>query len=165
MMATPIAPDWSNFLVAEAGASAALAGLIFVAVSINLSKIIEYPGVSGRAGEALALLIGILIVATLGLAPNQSQTVLGVEFLAVGLALWIFTVNLHLRQLRRTKQPWWWLASRAALCQFTTVSLCIAGVLLILGHASGMNWLIPGCVFAFLTSTTSAWVLLIEIIR
>jgi hypothetical protein len=165
MMAAPIAADWSNFLVAEVSASAALAGLIFVAVSINLSKIIEYPGVSGRAAEALALLMGVLIVATLGLAPNQSQTILGVEFLAVGMTLWVFTVNLHLRQLRRAKQPWWWLASRFVLCQSTTLSFCIAGILLILGHDGGMNWLIPSCVFAFLTSTTSAWVLLIEIIR
>lgn len=165
MIAVPIAADWSNFLVAEVGASAALAGLIFVAVSINLSKIIEYPGVSGRAGEALALLMGVLIIATLGLAPNQSQNVLGVEFLLVGLTLWIFIVTLHVRQLRRAKQPWWWLASRAVLCQLTTLSFCVAGILLILGHAGGMNWLVPGCVFAFLTSTTSAWVLLIEIIR
>jgi hypothetical protein len=165
MMATPMAADWSNFLVAEASASAALAGLIFVAVSINLSKIIEYPGVSGRAAEALALLIGVLIIATLGLAPNQSQKILGMEILAVGIVLWVFTAILHLRQLRRTKHPWWWLVSRAALCQLTTLSFCIAGILLIRGHAGGMNWLIPGCVFAFLTSTTSAWVLLIEIIR
>jgi hypothetical protein len=165
MMAASIAADWSNFLVAEASASAALAGLIFVAVSINLSKIIEYPGVAGRAGEALALLIGVLIIATLGLAPNQSQQILGVEYLAVGMTLWIFTATLHVRQLRRTEHPWWWLASRAALCQLTTLSFCIAGVLLILGHAGGMNWLILGCVCAFLTSTTSAWVLLIEIIR
>jgi hypothetical protein len=165
MMAAPISMDWSNFLVAEAGASAALAGLIFVAVSINLSKIIEYPGVSGRAAEALALLIGVLIIATLGLAPNQSRTILGAEFLAVGIVLWIFSAVLHLRQLRRTKHPWWWLASRVTLCQLTTLSFCIAGILLILGYASGMSWLIPGCVFAFLTSATSAWVLLIEIIR
>jgi hypothetical protein len=165
MIAVPIAADWSNFLVAEVGASAALAGLIFVAVSINLSKIIEYPGVSGRAGEALALLMGVLIIATLGLAPDQSQNVLGVEFLLVGVTLWIFIVTLHVRQLRRAKQPWWWLASRAALCQLTTLSFCVAGIMLILGHAAGMNWLVPGCVFAFLTSTTSAWVLLIEIIR
>jgi hypothetical protein len=165
MMAAPIAADWSNFLVAEVGASAALAGLIFVAVSINVSKIIEYPGVSGRAAEALALLMGLLIIATFGLAPNQSQAMLGAEFLAVGITLWMFTVTLHVRQLRRAKRPWWWLASRATLCQLTTLSFCVAGILLILGHASGMNWLIPGCVFAFLSSTTSAWVLLIEIIR
>ncbi len=165
MMAAPIAADWSNFLVAEAGASAALAGLLFVAVSINIAKIIEYPGVSGRAAEALALLIGLLIIATLGLAPNQSQTILGAEFLAVGITLWMFTVALHVRQLRRAGRPWWWLASRAALCQLTTLSFCIAGALLILGRPGGMNWLIPGCVFAFLSSTTSAWVLLIEINR
>ncbi len=165
MMVASVVSDWSNFLVAEASASAALAGLIFVAVSINLPKIIEYPGVSGRAAEALALLIGVLIIATLGLAPNQSQTLLGAEFLAVGMTLWFFSVILHLRQLRRAKQPWWWLASRVMLCQLTTLSFCIAGVLLLLGRPEGMNWLIPGCVFAFLTSTTSAWVLLIEIIR
>jgi len=166
MMAAPVIPDWSNFLVAEAGASAALAGLIFVAVSINLPKIIELPGVSGRAAEALALLIGVLIIATLGLAPNQSQTILGMEFLAVGIALWAFTLILHVRQyLRRTKQPPWWLAMRVTFCQLTTLSFCIAGILLLLGHPNGMSWLLPGCVFAFLTSTICAWVLLIEILR
>jgi hypothetical protein len=164
-MAAPIATDWSNFLVAEASASAALAGLIFVAVSINLSKIIEYPGVSGRAAEALAILIGVLILATMGVAPNQSQRVLGVEFLTVGITLWGFCMSLHVRQLRRAKQPWWWLASRGTLSQATTLSFCMAGILLFLGYPGGMKWLIPGCVFAFLMSTTSAWVLLVEIIR
>jgi hypothetical protein len=164
-MAALVVTDWTNFLVAEVSASAALAGLIFVAVSINLSKIIEYPGVAGRAAEALSLLIGVLIISTLGLAPNQPQTILGAEFLAVGLTLWLFTVILHVRQLRRTKHPLWWLASRVLLCQMTTLSFCIAGILLMLGHAGGMNWLVPGCVFAYLSSTTSAWVLLIEIMR
>jgi hypothetical protein len=72
--------------------------------------------------EALAVLIGLLTIATLGLAPDQSQTILGVEFLAVGIMLWVFTVILHVRQLRRAKQPWWWLGSRGALCEVTTLS-------------------------------------------
>jgi len=76
--------DWSNFLIAETGAAAELAGLIFVAVSINLSEIIEYQGVAGRAAEALALLIGVLLIGTFGLAPNQSGRILGSEFVAVG---------------------------------------------------------------------------------
>jgi hypothetical protein len=33
---------WENFFVAEAGASAALLGLLFVAVSISLAKVLEY---------------------------------------------------------------------------------------------------------------------------
>jgi hypothetical protein len=156
--------DWSNFLIAETGAAAALAGLIFVAVSINLSKIIEYQGVAGRAAEALALLIGVLFIGTFGLAPNQSGRILGSEFVAVGGLLWLMTVRFHVGQFFR-RQPWWWLASRALLCQVATLSFCIAGILLILGRPSGMYWLIPGCVVSFLSATTSAWVLLIEVLR
>jgi hypothetical protein len=51
------------------------------------------------------------------------------------------------------------------LCQCATVPFCIAGILLIRGNPDGMDWLIPGCVFTFLASTISAWVLLIEILR
>jgi hypothetical protein len=34
---------WENFLIAEVGASAALLGLVFVAISINLARIISLP--------------------------------------------------------------------------------------------------------------------------
>jgi hypothetical protein len=40
----------SDFLVASAGATAALAGLVFVALSINLAKILALEGVTERAG-------------------------------------------------------------------------------------------------------------------
>jgi hypothetical protein len=160
------AADWSNFLVTEAGASAALAGLIFVSISINLTKIIEYPDVASRAGEALSLLMGTLFICTVALAPNQPQKLLGAEFLIVGGLLWVLTVSLHVGQFRRRDQrPWWWLASRAFVCNCATLSLCIAGISLMLAHPSGMYWLIPGCVFSFVAATTIAWVLLIEIVR
>jgi drug/metabolite transporter (DMT)-like permease len=157
--------DWSNFLIAETGAAAALTGLIFVAVSINLQKIVEYPGVAARAGEAIALLTGILLAGTFGLAPNQSMRVMGGEFFTIGALLWLMTVTFHLGQLNRRRRPWWWLISRAFLCQCATLSFCVAGISLILGHPNGMYWLIPACVFSFVASMTSAWVLLIEIVR
>ena len=156
---------WTNFLVAEAGAAAALAGLIFVSVSINVKKILEYKGVPGRAAEALSLLIGVLLISTFGLAPNQSEKLLGAEILAVGGFLWLMTVILQVGQLRGGRRRWWWLASRSLMCQGATVPFCIAGILLIRGNPDGMDWLIPGCVFSFLASTISAWVLLIEILR
>jgi hypothetical protein len=90
-----VTATWTNFLSAEAGASAALAGLIFVAVSINIKKIIEYKGVPGRAAEALSLLIGVLLISTFGLAPNQSEKWLGSEILAIGGFLWLMTVVLQ----------------------------------------------------------------------
>jgi hypothetical protein len=43
--------DWEGLFLAGAGASAALAGLLFVAVFINLTKILQVPGRPGRAGR------------------------------------------------------------------------------------------------------------------
>jgi hypothetical protein len=158
-------PDWSTFLVAETGAAAALAGLLFVAISINLAKILEYPGVASRAAEGLVLLMGVVVIGTFGLAPNQSAKVLGSEILVVGILMWITTIRLQTSQLVHRKHPWWWLASRVAMAQCATVSFCITGISLIFGHPAGMYWLIPACVFSFVATTISAWVLLIEILR
>ncbi len=42
---------WETFFVAEVGAAAALTGLLFVAVSINLTKVLAFPQLPGRAGS------------------------------------------------------------------------------------------------------------------
>ncbi len=44
---------WENFLVAQVGASAALAGLVFVGVSINLARILSSGSLPEYALEAL----------------------------------------------------------------------------------------------------------------
>jgi hypothetical protein len=110
---------WSDFLVAEAGASAALTGLIFVAVSINLSKILEYPGVSTRAAETLTLLLGVLTASSVALAPNQTDRMLGIELLTIGLVLWlIVTIRHALFHYRQAGHLWWWFALRVVLCSW-----------------------------------------------
>ena len=54
-------------------------------------------------------------------------------------------VVLHALQLRRgrIKARWYWVVNRIALCQFATLSFCIAGILLIRGDPHAMYWLIP----------------------
>jgi len=89
------AAEWESLFVAEAGASAALAGLLFVALSINLERILKGTGLPGRAGEAIVLLLTVLVVSTFGLVPGQSPRVLGAEVLGFGLLPWLILIGIH----------------------------------------------------------------------
>jgi hypothetical protein len=76
------AAEWSDLFVASAGASAALTGLLFVAVSINIERILGFDGLPERALETLTLLLGVVVVSVVGLIPGQTRTASGVELLA-----------------------------------------------------------------------------------
>ena len=82
-----VAAGWNDFLVATAGAVGALAGLVFVALSINLAKIIEFPGVASRAAETIVLLAGSLLATLLLLVPQDSPRMAGVMLLVVGVPM------------------------------------------------------------------------------
>jgi len=75
---------WSDFLVAQVGAAAALTGLVIVAISINLKEIVGNRMLSSRAAETVGLLGGVLISATLVLVPGQPRWLLGAELAGVG---------------------------------------------------------------------------------
>jgi hypothetical protein len=75
--------QWHDFFLATAGATAALLGLLFVGVSINLSAITaaERIDLRARAAQAFANLVFVLVVSLLMLVPNPEPTLL-----AAGLA-------------------------------------------------------------------------------
>lgn len=62
------------------GVAGALIGLLFVAISINLDRIITGANLPRRALETLAVLVAILTVAVLGLVPQPGWAI-GVETL------------------------------------------------------------------------------------
>ena len=64
---------WSDLFVASAGASAALAGLVFVAISINVEAIVRNKGLPEMGLVTIMLLLGVLIVSLFGLVPDQSN--------------------------------------------------------------------------------------------
>jgi hypothetical protein len=157
---------WESLFVTEAGVAAVLAGLLFVAVSINLAKVLEHPGLPGRAAEAIGLLVGVLVACTLGLIPGQSPTVLGVELLVAGLLVWSVQAGIHLRAARRRVGPSLaTLIGRIALAQAAVLPLLIVGVSLLLGAGGGLYWLVPGILLSVVVAVLDAWVLLIEILR
>jgi hypothetical protein len=158
--------DWSTFFSAEVGASAALTGLIFVAVSINLSNIIEMHQLVARAAKALVALMGILLASTLCMVPAQPVATLGAELAALGVIVWLATTRWQ--HMASHKNPYVNTRERilqVILTQLSAIPLIIGGVSLLFGVGGGLYWLVVGTVLSFIAALIDAWVLLIEIHR
>ena len=71
------AAAWHDYFLGQAGAAAALTGLIFVAVSMNLQQILRVRGLPSRAAVALLLLMELLLLAMVALIPDQRRVASG----------------------------------------------------------------------------------------
>ena len=88
---------WTAFFTAITGAAAALAGLLFVAVSINLDNILKSKTLPpARAAETLAILVFVMISSALALVP-QDVELLGAEILVIAVPLTAITVRSQLK--------------------------------------------------------------------
>jgi hypothetical protein len=157
---------WSDLFVATAGASAALAGLVFVAVSINIERILAFPGLPERALETLLFLVSVLLISVIGLVPGQGRVALGLELLTVALAIDAVVLRQPLilagageTILRR------WRVTRWTLRLMATVPFLVGAVSILAEQGGGLYWLFAGIVLAIAASVANAWVLLVEILR
>jgi hypothetical protein len=155
---------WHDFFMAEVGAAAALAGLLFVAISINLARILKYPHLPMRAAESLLTLLLVLLVGTLALVPGLSAAAYGWEIASAGFVAWIFlTVAFVLK--RRVNLKYSRLLTRALVNQLPPLPFVVGGALLACGRPEGLYWMVPGVILCFTAGVFGAWVLLIEIQR
>ncbi len=157
---------WANFLVAQVGASAALAGLLFVGISINMNRILQFPVLTDRALEALTLLFTILIGASLLLVPGIGTLELGVEVLVTGAAAGAILSTLAFRVLRKTDRPWirahrW----ETALTEVVVALYLAGGVALIAIGSPGLFVVVPAILLSYLIAIEISWILLVEINR
>jgi hypothetical protein len=158
--------EWSEFFSAEVAGFSALTGLVFVALSINLKTILDTAGTSGRAGEALIVLVEPVLLGLAGLIPHQSRTALGVEWLLIGSIGWMATNAILMRGLKALRERRLHeITTRVIGTEGSTALVMIAGALLIAGSSSGSYWQAGGAFGCLIVGTTDAWVLLVEILR
>jgi modulator of FtsH protease len=158
---------WSNFFLGELSAAAALAGLLFVAVSVNQARILELGRIADRGIEALAMLFLVLVVASIPLMPGQPARHIGAEILLIagGTLLMLVPVQRAYHQAvdpeyrRRSGQMAW-------LNRIAMMSIALGGlVTLWRGDGGGLYLVAIGILATFLAVGANAWVLPIEINR
>ncbi len=108
----PVAPDvfraavegWHDFFLAAASASAALLGLLFVGVSINLAAIgsDERADLRSIANQAFSNLLYLLVLSMMVLVADPDARTLAIEFAAVAIVGLVRVIR-HTAPLVRTR--------------------------------------------------------------
>ena len=152
--------------MAEVGAAAALSGLLIVAISINVQRILSFPQLPGRAAEMLIMLVGAMVICGIGLIPNVPPKLLGGGIGAIGFAMWLVPTVIQVRSLIAVRgQPMAWWLSRILVTHCASLPILIGGYLIFTGNGIGMYWIAAGVLITLAVTVWNSWILLIEILR
>ena len=155
---------WHDLFVMTGGAAAALAGLIFVAVSLNHEAILEIPALPAMAARTLSILVAIVLLCVVALAPGQSSTLLGFEIAVIAGGLAAIVLSTTLRTVGRAELRRW-RASLIGLGLLASLPALAGGVSLVAGAGGGLYWLLAEFVVGIVVAAYYGWILLIEIRR
>jgi hypothetical protein len=159
-------PRWEAFFAAQLAAAATLAGLLFVGVSLNLTKILANPSLPGRALSGFYLLLANLIVASLMLLPDQPRAAIGLEILLIGLVLWGTVSTLDAFAIRRSTAEYrGYFVGHFFMFQAAMIPYLVGGGLVLASGPGGLHWVAAAMVISLFVASSEAWVLRVEINR
>jgi hypothetical protein len=162
--------EWHDLFVAAAGAAAALSGLIFVAVSINLHAILAEEKkignsyLTGRALESLVALLVVLGVGIVGLDPVIGRVMFAAVLVFCALGSGVSPV-LAVNAYRKSRVKPVAFNLRMSLALLLMAAYAVAGVTLVTQAGGGLHWLLVAFVLAVSIAASNAWVLLVEVLR
>jgi hypothetical protein len=95
---------------------------------MNAERVMTFPGLTARVGEAVLQFLQVFFVASIILAPDLPGKTRPVEVLAIGLVSWGAQVLVQVRYLKvRQGHPWSWFTWRAGLAQLATIPFISRG--------------------------------------
>jgi hypothetical protein len=156
-----VAQDWDTFGLVIGGASGALIGLLFVAISIRAPTIAASADLRGRAAQTLVIFVSPLMVAIMISIPGQPDWVFGAELVLLAALLTVGLVVLDHRARRSGVQRG---LSRTLKVvnpsTLTAAGMAVSGVLLLAGVRWGIFVLVPSVCAAIVGGLASAWLFL-----
>jgi modulator of FtsH protease len=155
--------DWQGFAEMTGGASGALTGLLFVAVSLNASRIAGHQGLRASAAQTLTLFLAPLVMAAALLTPGQAGWVLGAELIAIGaVTSWIL---LSIRRVKHglTDDDKQLIAvfNKRGPNVMVMLLFVASGIILAAGASGGLYLLLPASLVALVSGVLNAWYFLL----
>ncbi len=155
--------DWEPFAEVMGGASAALTGLLFVAVSLNSVRIAKHPGLRASAAQTLVLFLVPLFMAAVLLAPGQADWAVGGELTAIGViaSLALLSGGRRKRGLGDDDLRLMAFFDHRGTNVIVMLAFVASGLTLVCGVGQGLYLLLPGALLALVSGVLNAWYFLL----
>jgi hypothetical protein len=152
--------QWNNFFIMVGGGAATLAGLVFIAMSINLSIITRDATHKNRAIATMTGFTAVFVICALALIGNQNYRWIGVEWLAVSLVPTITYIRVYVRARKIGKSSVGLSVGRFIAGTSCYVAQIAYSILLILGYVAGLYVASVAMVLSFAFFISGAWLLI-----
>ncbi|MCP2636536.1 hypothetical protein K0817_008130 [Microbacterium sp. HD4P20] len=156
---------WSEFNVAMVGATAALAGLVIVAASVNIGDIIKAESLTARLAAGIASLVLALAGSAIGLVPGIAPVPYGAILIVLALCAAAFQVQATRRIFQHADTAHGSRLGKSAVGFIAPLAYVIGGALLTAGSTAGLMWFAAGCVIAIVAALLVSWIVLVEVLR
>jgi hypothetical protein len=157
---------WSEFNVAMVGATAALAGLVIVAASVNIADIVKEVSLTARLAAGIAGLVLALSGSAIGLIPGIPAFVYGAAVVVLALLTAVFAASAAHR-IQQNRHPENRMRPLKSVLGFLApLAYLVGGVLLIAGAGSAALALFAaGSILAIVAALLVSWIVLVEVLR
>jgi hypothetical protein len=153
----------NNFFLMVGGGAAALAGLIFVAMSINPESVIRNSTHKHRAINMLTGFTAVFMACSLALLGNQYLVELGVEWLFLWLIATAIFVRGYVIAIKSGMSSIGLNLPRLAGGTMCYLAEVIGATLLILGYSAGLYIAAIATIVLFAFLISGAWLLIIGV--
>ncbi|HVZ58716.1 MAG TPA: hypothetical protein VG935_03135 [Patescibacteria group bacterium] len=155
--------QWHDFFIMVGGGAAALTGLVFVAMSLNLEAILKEETHRHRAIGTLTGFTAVFVICALTLMGNQNYQAVGMEWLiASSVAAYIYIQGaIHARTNGRSSLGLG--LSRLILGTSLYLIEIVGTIMIILGYIVGLYVAAIAMIFLLAYTITGAWLLLVGV--
>ena len=155
--------QWNNFFVMVGSGAAALAGLIFVAISINPGVIIRNSTHKNRAINMLTGFTAVFMACSFALIGNQHLAAIGFEWFALWLIATTIFITGYIKAIRAGMSSIGLTIPRLAGGTICYLAEVIGAILLIVGRSSGLYIAAIATIVLFGFLISGAWLLIMGI--
>jgi hypothetical protein len=156
---------WSEFNVAMVGTTAALAGLVIVAASVNIGDIIKAGSLTARLAAGIAGLVLALAGSAIGLFPGIGRIPYGLAVIVLAAGAAVFQLQAARRIMADPGSQNHLRWPKSVVGFLAPLAYIAGGALVALGDPHGLAWMAIGSIVAVMAALLISWIVLVEVLR